>query len=1016
MTDTVDKIVIQSETQGVQQSTNDVQGLTKAMDGVTVASQNVEKSTGSIDSKFAALERRFSTTAGQATQLARVQKSVNDAVAANPALQDRANEVLAAATARYGTAVAAEKALTDAHVGLSAQGQAALHSVRSVVEQLALGIPPTQALTGQMNHLSFAATGQGGLSGAFSEVAGKFTSFLTPMRLVVGGVAGVAAAALYLGNSWAESSAQVDRSLIGIGAATGSTAADLSSFAKANSTAFGLTIGEAKNAAIEFTKTGDIAVKGLKGVGDAIHGYAVLTGKDATDATKDLAASLSGDLVKGAENLNKTYMAFDASALEYIQTLQTSGERAKAVQFIVDSIAPANQKAADSVGILTKAYQALAGAMSAIKNGPPAIVSGTPQDRLQQAQTSRDAAGTSLSGQLSGGFGSDILGGADAVPILKNLDDAIKTAQKDAAEFGGIGQEAFVKLSTEAKSATEAIFPQIEQIRKLEVELSKLQEAKEKGAADPNVNASITAYQNVIAGLKEQVATADVYNTRVKQISASWGDVDQATAMALQAAQNQLPVLEAVGGGAKMAAQYTADYKNYMDQGKTSTEAAALAASNLAAAQAQASSAGKETLAALQDQYGVAAASNPLQAAHAQGIATTNSLLRQGVDTQTAMNAGAQQEENIREQIYQQMEKAVRKSRDAVDLQATNGTLEQANVKHRIAYNDAIDAGATSTQAAIIANNAGTVAAMQWADQAQRLAQAYEDAARAAANGAFNSTAFGAYKDTAKGSGIVYNTGANTNSVMPIVTIDGTQVTWNNPLPISEFAQLNNLKEISPNNYSSFQAPVAADAINAALAAGGVNNAIAAAQSVNGDINTIDQLYQLKVGQTSDKNAQASILQDELTYLKSRPETLDRDNKIAQLTDSINNLIKSTDSLNSTNQDLLSPYYSQDPRTSHIGFRSQGMATGGWVDVPGSPSANDNMIATIPVAGGERIYVDPNPSKRGMSSQGGGGGVVINLGGLTVNTGGAPADSNAIGRTVYQMVQSAGRQLQAASR
>jgi prophage DNA circulation protein len=93
VTDTVDKIVIQSETQGIQQSTNDVQGLSKAMDGVTVASQNVEKSTGTIDNKFAALERRFSTTAGQATALARVQKSVNDAVAANPALQDRANEV-----------------------------------------------------------------------------------------------------------------------------------------------------------------------------------------------------------------------------------------------------------------------------------------------------------------------------------------------------------------------------------------------------------------------------------------------------------------------------------------------------------------------------------------------------------------------------------------------------------------------------------------------------------------------------------------------------------------------------------------------------------------------------------------------------------------------------------------------------------------------------------------------------------------------------------------------------------
>src|SRR4029077_3294315 len=73
------------------------------------------------------------------------------------------------------------------------------------------------------------------------------------------------------------------------------------------------------------------------------------------------------------------------------------------------------------------------------------------------------------------------------------------------------------------------------------------------------------------------------------------------------------------------------------------------------------------------------------------------------------------------------------------------------------------------------------------------------------------------------------------------------------------------------------------------------------------------------------------------------------DQTIPKLKDSIDNLKASTDSLNATNQDLLSPYYTQDPRTSHIGFRSQGMASGGYVDVPGSSSANDNMLAMIPV-------------------------------------------------------------------
>src|SRR5690348_16385984 len=58
--------------------------------------------------------------------------------------------------------------LARVHAGLSSQAMAAQHAMRSMVEQLALGIPPTQTLTGQLNHLSYAASGPGGLKGAFT--------------------------------------------------------------------------------------------------------------------------------------------------------------------------------------------------------------------------------------------------------------------------------------------------------------------------------------------------------------------------------------------------------------------------------------------------------------------------------------------------------------------------------------------------------------------------------------------------------------------------------------------------------------------------------------------------------------------------------------------------------------------------------------------------------------------------------------------------------------------------------
>ena len=127
---------------------------------------------------------------------------------------------------------------------------------------------------------------------------------------------------------------------------------------------------------------------------------------------------------------------------------------------------------------------------------------------------------------------------------------------------------------------------------------------------------------------------------------------------------------------------------------------------------------------------------------------------------------------------------------------------------------------------------------------------------------------------------------------------------------------------------------------------------------------------------------------------------------------SIDQLKKSTDSLNGTNQDLLSPYYSQDPRTTHIGFRSQGMATGGELTVPGGYSANDNMLAQIPVASGEIVSV-----RRPGQNLSGGDNTQIDLGGIHITVmGGGKVDANAIGRTVYQAGQALTRQLAAARR
>jgi hypothetical protein len=95
------------------------------------------------------------------------------------------------ATGIYAKAV---NEAANAHGGLNTQAMAAFHAARSMAEGIAMGIPPAQMLAMQLNHLSYAASGPGGLVGAFQGALSMFAAMLTPMRLLVGGGAAVAGA------------------------------------------------------------------------------------------------------------------------------------------------------------------------------------------------------------------------------------------------------------------------------------------------------------------------------------------------------------------------------------------------------------------------------------------------------------------------------------------------------------------------------------------------------------------------------------------------------------------------------------------------------------------------------------------------------------------------------------------------------------------------------------------------------------------------------------------------------
>lgn len=108
-------------------------------------------------------------------------------------------------------AIAVIKGHTDAlndhgnAAGLDATRMAALlHAVRSFSEQIALGVSPLQALTGQFNHLSYVASGAGGVSGALSSIGNMALGLVTKFARVGAAIGGAAIGFEYLRNQAAE--------------------------------------------------------------------------------------------------------------------------------------------------------------------------------------------------------------------------------------------------------------------------------------------------------------------------------------------------------------------------------------------------------------------------------------------------------------------------------------------------------------------------------------------------------------------------------------------------------------------------------------------------------------------------------------------------------------------------------------------------------------------------------------------------------------------------------------------
>lgn len=407
--------------------------------------------------------------------------------------------------------------------------------------------------------------------------------------------------------------------------------------------------------------------------------------------------------------------------------------------------------------------------------------------------------------------------------------------------------------------------------------------------------------------------------------------------------ENQLQVANAVGGAERMRAQEKATYNQLIHAGVGEEQAAAQASAQRALTQAQVNANAKETLFHLQNQAAVSAAVTNDEKIRAQAQATYNQLIHDGVDKAIALAVAAQQEANARAQATAAVEEQTHQVEQQTELIYARLRGVEATVKAEQAYENAIRSGAdaqaaSALQAAVLANeNAKQVErAAQAADaMADAMARAAEEAARIRYEMAYIPFGFEWVGLGQVGAGINTQLWQTASGQYSQFNPQGYQSQTTSPMKASFDAMYGpggyDPQTLLPNAQGKVY--LFGNQFNQALKNAGGNLPLGIMSLINqpsnlftGDESDTGKLEILKRGiNLMSPQDQANTLRSLLVELKSAPQTLQTAEITKDLNDQLEQLTRATDAnTDATNSmtDVLSPFYSSDPRRTHLGFRA----------------------------------------------------------------------------------------------
>ncbi len=361
--------------------------MTTQQDGMSKTARAWEKLRASTDPVIA-----------QQKEIERATLAADAAFRRGLATQEEAARVVDLVKARYQTAANANDNFATSAANVNKQTGLARHElinlgrqVQDIGTQLAMGQAPMQVFAAQAAQVAdiFMST-EGSIGGFLRQVGGGALRFALSGAGVATAGAAIGAGAAYAAYSYAESQKEVQKALLGVGAASGATVAGINRVADAEAAAAKVSVASAREMLSAYAATGKVDPTRLPGLTDFSRQYAAFQGIGNADAAKELAAAFS-DPARGAETLAGKLGGLSESSRRWIADQQAAGNMLGAQTALLRTFAPQVEGATERTNLFARAFDAVtrsasnaAGAVGRALNGP------TDAERLASLQQQRD--------------------------------------------------------------------------------------------------------------------------------------------------------------------------------------------------------------------------------------------------------------------------------------------------------------------------------------------------------------------------------------------------------------------------------------------------------------------------------------------------------------------------------------------------------------------------------------------------------------------------------------------------